>query len=89
MSYPEDHNKQQSVAQGFENVSTADLECCAQAIDGILIWIHKPSLKDCEDAGCSPHKFFCGRKKKFGLNYQAVCDARGSRILDMSILNPG
>jgi hypothetical protein len=85
MSYPEDHNKQQSVAQGFENVSTADLECCAQAIDGILIWIHKPSPKDCEDAGCSPGKFFCGRKKKFGLNCQAVCDARG-RILDMSIL---
>ena len=30
----------------------------------------------------------CGRKKKFGLNCQAVCDVRG-RILDISIIYPG
>ena len=89
MSYPEDHNKQQSIAQGFANVSTAEFGCCAGAIDGILIcWIHKPSQKDGKDAVCSPGKFFCRRKKKFGLNCQAVCDAWG-RILDISILYPG
>ncbi len=66
MSFPEDHDKEQSLAQGlFANVSTADFGCCAGAIDGILIWIHKPSLKDCKDAGCSQGKFFCGRKKVF------------------------
>ncbi len=87
-SYPEDHAKQLSIAQGFANVSTAHFRCCAGAVDGVLIWIHKPSPKDCEDAECSSGKFFCGRKKKFGLNCQAVCDAWG-RILDISILYPG
>ncbi len=60
----------------------------AGAIDGILIWVHKPSPKDCVDAGCSSGKFFCGRKKKFGLNCQAVCDVWG-RILDILILYSG
>jgi hypothetical protein len=52
ITYPEDHDKQLSIAKGFANVSTADFRCCAGAIDGILIWIHKPSPKDCDDAGC-------------------------------------
>jgi hypothetical protein len=33
-------------------------------------------------------KYLCGRKHKFGLNCQAVCDARG-RFLDMSITYGG
>ena len=33
-------------------------------------------------------KFFCGCKHKFGLNCQAVCDARG-RFMDISIVFPG
>ncbi len=57
-------------------------------IDGILIWVHKPSPKDCVDAGCSSGKFLCGRKKKSGLNCQAVCDVWG-RILDILIIYPG
>jgi hypothetical protein len=40
------------------------------------------------DAGCSSCKFLCGRKKKFGLNSQVVCDVWG-RILDIWILHPG
>jgi hypothetical protein len=88
ISYPGDHAKQLSIARGFANVSAAGFQCCAGAIDGILIWIHKPSPKECEVAGCGAGKFLCGRKKKFGLNCQAVCDAWG-RILDISILYPG
>jgi hypothetical protein len=88
ISYPEDHAKPLSIAQGFANVSAADFGGCAGAIDGILIWIHKPSPKECENAGCSAGRFHCGRKKKFGLNFQAICDVRG-RILDISILYPG
>ena len=38
--------------------------------------------------GCDSGKFMCGRKKKYGLNCQAVCDVRG-RILDISIMYPG
>ena len=88
IKYPEDHNAQYTIAQGFHKVSRAGFKCCAGAIDGILIWIHKPSREDCLDNGCDEGKFFCGRKKKFGLNCQAVCDVRG-RILDISILYPG
>jgi hypothetical protein len=86
--YPADHIKQRQIADGFLEASAAGFECCAGAIDGILIWIHKPSDKDCALSGCDPGKFFCGRKHKFGLNCQAVCDARG-RILDMAIQYPG
>jgi hypothetical protein len=86
--YPDDHDKQRSIAQGFYDVSRAGIDCCAGAVDGILIWMHRPSQKDCTIAGCDPGKFLCGRKKKFGLNCQAVCDVRG-RILDISIIYPG
>ncbi len=82
------HATQYSIAEGFRKVLSANFGCCAGAIDGVLIWIHKPSSKDCIKSGCSSGKFFCGRKKKFGLNCQAVCDVRG-RIPDMSIVYPG
>ena len=88
IAYPTDHDKQRSIAAGFLEVSSAGFDCCAGAIDGILIWIHKPSPRDCLHNGCSPGKFMCARKKKYGLNCQAVCDVRG-RILDISIVYPG
>jgi hypothetical protein len=86
--YPDNHDQQRSIAEGFAAVSAAGFKCCAGAIDGILIWIHKPSPKECESSGCDAGKFMCGRKKKYGLNCQAVCDVRG-RILDISIQYPG
>jgi hypothetical protein len=86
--YPDDHDKQQAIAAGFSEVSSAGFGCCSVAIDGILILTHKPSAKDCFNVGCSPGKFHCSRKKKFGLNCQAVCNVRG-RFLDISILYPG
>lgn len=88
ISYPDDHDKQRSIAAGFAEVSSAGFGCCSGAVDGIMIWTHKPSMKDCFNVGCSPGKFLCGRKKKYGLNCQAVCDVRG-RFLDISILYPG
>ena len=87
ITYPDDHNVQQCLADGFCKVSGANFQCCAGAIDGILIRIHKPSNKHCEDSGCSSAKFMCGNKKKYGLNCQAVCDVRG-HFLDISILYP-
>jgi hypothetical protein len=63
ITYPDDHNVQQCLADGFREVSDADFQCCAGAIGGILIWIHKPSNKDCKDSGCSSGKFICGQKK--------------------------
>jgi hypothetical protein len=61
--YPDNHDKQRSIARGFQNVSSAGINCCAGAVDGILIWTHKPSPKDCMEARCGPVKFLCGRKK--------------------------
>jgi hypothetical protein len=88
IAYPVDHNVQHAIAEGFRQVSSANFKCCAGAIDGILIWIHKPSESDCIKSGCDSGKFYCGRKKKFGLNCQAVSDVRG-RILHISIVYPG
>ena len=84
LQYPEDHETQMRVAEGFRNVSAVDFSNCAGAIDGILIWIHKPSPTQAADSGIGQQKFFCGRKSKFGLNCQAVADVRG-RFLDISI----
>ena len=59
----------------FESVwITVEAVNGAGAIDGILIWMHKPSLKEADAAGVGQKKFFCGQKNKFGLNCQAVCD---------------
>ena len=84
IAYPNNHDEQQAIAQGFHEVSTAGIGCCAGAVEGSLIWIHKPSPSNCMHSGCSTGKLFCGRKKKYGLNCQAVCDVRGW-ILDTSI----
>jgi hypothetical protein len=88
IKYPDDHGLQHSIADGFHKVSGANFQCCAGAIDGILIWIHRPSDKDCEAVGCSPGKFMGGRKKKFGLNCQAVCNVR-ERFLGILIVGSG
>jgi hypothetical protein len=84
--FSDDPDLQKRIAEGSSQVSTAYFGCCTGAIDGIHIWIHKPSMKDCLDVDCSSGKIFSWRKKKFGLNYQAVCDVRGNKILDLSIL---
>ena len=87
IEYPSSHDEQHAIANGFRQVSAAGFDCCAGAIDGILIWTHKPSEEDCKSVGCNSGKFFCGRKHKFGMNCQAICDARG-KFLDLSILFP-
>lgn len=88
IKYPDCHVEQQKIAMAFKAKSSADIDCCAGAVDGLLIWIHRPSEKQAELSTCSPQKFMCGRKHKFGLNLQAICDARG-RFLDVSVMFPG
>ena len=88
LAYPSDHGTQRRIAREFQAKSDADFDCCAGCIDGILVWINRPTAVDCQRSGCDSGKFFCGRKGKFGLNCQAVSDCRG-RILDVSILFPG
>jgi hypothetical protein len=69
-------NKQEQlkIAKGFEEMSGAGFDRVIGAIDGILIWIVKPCKTECEKAKCGSKSFFCGRKDKFGLNMQAICD---------------
>ena len=86
--FPQSPEEQDNVAQGFKAKSDLDIDVCAGAIDGILIWIHKPSKNDAKAIQFGPAKFFCGRKKKFGLNMQAICDSQ-RRFLDVEIRFPG
>ncbi len=46
------------LAQEFQNVSEVQCSNCAGAIDGILIWILKPSEEDAAEAGCGRRNFF-------------------------------
>ncbi|KAL7425726.1 hypothetical protein ACHAXH_000202 [Discostella pseudostelligera] len=73
IEYPESADEQERIAQEFKRVSQANIDICAGAIDGILIWIAKPTSKQSSKS-----------RGKFGLNCQAVSDVR-RRILDTSI----
>ena len=78
---PTCHDKQREIANGFKSRSMPQFTCCARCIDGMLLWIEKPSELECDEATCGLIKFFCGQKKKFGLNLQGTCDVEG-RFLD-------
>jgi hypothetical protein len=79
--YPICHNKQREIARGFKSKSRPDFACCAGAIDGMLLWIKRPSEEKCEIAtSCGSTKFFCSCKHKFGLNQ--------GHFLDVSIGHP-
>ena len=88
ISYPESLDAQREIAAGFERASTPKINNCAGAIDGILIWMQKPSLAEARASGIDQKKYLCGRKHKFGLNCQAVADSRG-QFLDVSIIYGG
>ena len=88
ITFPSTYKEQEAVANEFKTRSSAGFNNCAGCVDGILIWIHKPSKPAFQEMGIGGKKFFCGRKKKFGLNMQAVCDAR-RRFLDVEIGHPG
>ena len=87
LKFPKSHEEQYKVAEGFKKLSKAGFENCVGCIDGMLIWILKPSVDECKKAGVDSGKFFCGRKHKFGLNFQAICDSK-KRFLYTSILFP-
>ena len=57
------------------------------AIDGMLLWTEKPYLTECQKVGVDSGKFYCGRKGKYGLNMQVVCDGH-CRFTYVSVLHP-
>jgi len=88
IQFPTDHQEQLKIAKGFEAKSTPRFSVCVGALDGMLVWMEKPTDKECEEAKCDTKKFHCIRKSKFGLNLQGVCDVKG-RYLDVTIGHPG
>ena len=88
IKFPSSHDEQELLAEEFKSKSDIGISHCVGAIDGILMWIHMPTTSDCEELGIGPSKFYCGRKKKYGLNMQAVCDAR-RRFLWVELKYPG
>ncbi len=46
IQFPTSHEEQEKVAKEFQSKSSIGISCCVGAIDGILIWIHKPSDSD-------------------------------------------
>jgi DDE superfamily endonuclease len=85
--YPSAWSEQQKIADGFHKISKGIFNCCAGAIDGIMIWMERPSKKHCDLSECGAKKFFCGRKKKYGLNMQTTCDHE-RRFLDIYLKHP-
>jgi hypothetical protein len=88
ITFPSTHSQQYAIAREFQQKSECRFSNCVGAIDGMLIWMERPGIKVCQEAGVDANKLFCGRKHKFGLNMQAICDAR-RRFIDVSIRNPG
>ena len=88
IKFPSDHVQQQRIAKRFQDRSKANFSCCVGAIDGMLLWIEKPPVKDCKGNKCGPVRFYCGRKHKYGLNFMGTCDDK-CRFLDIEIRHPG
>ena len=88
IQFPTCHAKQREIALGFKQKSTPEFDCCVGALDGMLVWIEKPTEKDSEVAKCGTKKFFCMRKGKFGINLQAMCDSN-RKFLFCNINWPG
>ena len=71
----------------FIGWSQAGFNNCVGCIDGMLLWMEKPSKQQCAEAGVDSGKFFCGRKGKYRLNLQAGRDAC-HRFIDVSLQHP-
>ena len=87
IKFPTDHGEQRAIAAGFQAKSQPLFPICVGAIDGLLIWTEKPSAIECEKAECGETKFWCGRKKKYGLNLQGTCD-HNRRFIDIALGHP-
>ena len=63
----------QSISKEFTSRSKVGFTNCIGCIDGLLIWLEKPSKDQCNEVGVDSRKFLCGQKGKFGLNLQGIC----------------
>jgi len=54
----------------------------------MLVWINKSTEEECQKIGVGSAKFYCGRKKKFGLNLPATATSN-RKFIALSIKYPG
>ena len=87
LPFPTNHDKQQEIADAFKKKSKAHFANCVGCVDGMLVWIDRPSEKARTGSNVGSSKYFCGRKKKYGMVLQAVCDDH-RRFLDFDISQP-
>ena len=57
IEYPSCVDEQQRIAADFKRVSGVGFDNCAGAIDGVLIWIQKPSLREAKRVGVDQMNF--------------------------------
>ena len=67
-------SEQLDICEGYKNRSSINLHNIIGAIDGMLVWIKKPSLNVTDAVKCGQVNFYCSRKGKYGINLQAICD---------------
>ena len=67
--------------------SEAHFGNCVGCVDGMLVWIDRPSEKARIGSNIGSVKYFYGRKKKYGMVLQTVCDHH-RRFLDFYISQP-
>lgn len=80
--------EQRDIAAGFWDRSLAGFDVVVGAVDAMLVWTKKPAREECRAMECGETQFFCDRKKKFGLNLQAIVDHLG-RFTWISLEFPG
>ena len=81
------HEKQKEITNQFASKSSIGFDNCVGCIDGLLIWTRKPTKPVLDEAKLGATKLFYGRKKRFRLNMQAICDNK-RRFLDVDISHP-
>ena len=62
IKFPTDHQEQLKIAQDFQQKSTPGFAVCVGALDGMLVWMEKPTDKECEISKVNSKKFHCARK---------------------------
>lgn len=87
IQFPECHEEQKVIGLQFQTRSVAKFDNCVGCIDGLLICTEKPMESELQRTKCGSKSFYCGRKSKFGLNMQGVCNAEG-KFLAVWILHP-
>jgi Transposase DDE domain. len=86
IKFPQSGEEWEKVRQGFENISSYKLfGGCVGAVDGFFQPIIQPRV---DDANGNPLAYMSGHYGMFGLNCQAVCDAR-ERFLFFGVVAPG